>query len=177
MSSVDSYLNASATVATHDFYCRFLNRQATDHRILVVGRTVTLLLMCWGLAFAFFIRQTGENTGIYTIFQTLMSFFQGPALAMILTGFFWKRANGVGALSGFLCGIVCAVGLFVLHNWHESFGIDPLFQIEEPFLYFSIWSFVTAVTVIFLVSLLTRPEPPEKTAFLSLKPQTPTPEQ
>ncbi|MCZ6674927.1 MAG: sodium/solute symporter, partial [Verrucomicrobia bacterium] len=176
MSSVDSYLNASATVATHDFYLRFINRQADDHRILVVGRTVTLVLMGWGIAFAFFIRQTGENTGIYTIFQTLMSFFQGPALAMILTGFFWKRANGIGALSGFLCGIICAVGLFVLHNWHESFGIDPLFQIEEPFLYFSIWSFVTALVVIIIVSFLTRPEPEEKTAFLKLGSQPPTPD-
>ena len=139
------------------------------HSILIIGRTVTVVLMAWGIAFAFFIRQAGENTGIYTIFQTLMSFFQGPALAMILTGFFWKRANGIGALCGFLCGIICAVGLFVLHNWHESFGLEPLFRIEELFLYFSIWSFVVALIVIVTVSLSTRPEPAEKTAFLNLK--------
>jgi solute:Na+ symporter, SSS family len=172
MSSVDSYLNASATVATKDFYLRFVNREADDHSILKIGRIVTVVLMAWGIGFAFFIRQAGENTGIYTIFQTLMSFFQGPALAMILTGFFWKRANGFGALSGFLCGIICAVGLFVLHNWHEAFGLEPLFRIEEPFLYFSIWSFVVALIVIVLVSLMTKPEPPEKTAFLTLNDET-----
>ena len=169
MSSVDSYLNASATVATHDFYRRFINHTADDHRILVIGRAVTVVLMVWGIGFAFFIRQAGENTGIYTIFQTLMSFFQGPALAMILTGFFWKRANGIGALTGFLSGIVCAVGLFIIHNWHESFGLEPLFRIEEPFLYFSIWAFLTALIIIIVVSLLTHPEPDEKTAFLNLK--------
>jgi SSS family solute:Na+ symporter len=168
MSSVDSCLNASATVATKDFYLRFVNREVDDNRILVIGRTVTLVLMIWGIGFAFFIRQAGENTGIYTIFQTLMSFFQGPALAMILTGFFWKRANGIGALSGFICGIICAVGLFILHNWHQSFGIEPLFRIEEPFLYFSIWSFIVALIVIIVVSRLTPPEPAEKTAFLKL---------
>lgn len=177
MSSVDSYLNASATVATHDFYLRFFNREADDHRILVVGRTVTVILMAWGIGFAFFIRMAGEDTGIYTIFQTLMSFFQGPALAMILTGFFWKRANGIGALSGFLSGIVCAVGLFILHNWHHSFGIDPLFRIEEPFLYFSIWAFLTSLVILVIVSLWTRPEPPEKTDFLKFnhEPNTHTP--
>ncbi|MCB1119963.1 MAG: sodium/solute symporter [Verrucomicrobiae bacterium] len=168
MSSVDSYLNASATVATNDFYRRFINRNADDHRILVIGRIATVVLMGWGLLFAFFIRNTGEDTGIYAIFQTLMSFFQGPALAIILTGFFWKRANGIGALSGFLCGITCAVGLFILHKWHATFGIEPLFQIEEPFLYFSIWAFLTALVVIVVVSLLTRPESAEKTAFLNL---------
>ena len=75
-------------------------------------------------------------------------------------------------MSGFLCGITCAVGLFVLHNWHEAIGIEPLFRIEEPFLYFSIWLFVVALVV---VSLMTRCEPPEKTAFLNLNAE-PTPQ-
>ena len=168
MSSVDSYLNASATVATKDFYLRFLNREADDHSILIIGRIVTIVLLIWGITFAFFIQRSGENTGIYTIFQTLMSFFQGPALAMILTGFFWKRANGLGALIGFLSGIICSVSLFTLHNWNESFGIKPLFRIEEPFLYYSIWSFLVALIVIVIVSFSTRPEPKEKTAFLEI---------
>ena len=45
--------------------------------------------------------------GIYTLFQTLMAFFQGPALAILLPGIFWKRANGKGAAVGFVCGVQC----------------------------------------------------------------------
>ncbi len=170
MSSVDSYLNASATMVTHDFYLRYLNRDADDHRMLVIGRWVTVILMGWAIFFAFVVRwmdESGKASGIYAIFQTLMAFFQGPALAVILCGFLWRRANGIGALSGFLSGVALSVSLFVLDRWHEPLGLQPLFQVPEPFLYFSVWAFLGALTVIIVVSLLTRPDPPEKTAFLS----------
>ncbi|MCB1229572.1 MAG: sodium/solute symporter [Verrucomicrobiae bacterium] len=169
MSSVDSYLNASATVVTNDFYLRYLNRNADDHRQLVVGRWVTVILMIWAIFFAFVVQwmdESGKASGIYAIFQTLMAFFQGPALAVILCGFLWKRANGIGALTGFLCGVALSVSLFVLDRWHESFGLEPLFQVPEPFLYFSVWAFLGALAVIVVVSLITRPDSPEKTAFL-----------
>lgn len=169
MSSVDSYLNASATVVTNDFYLRYLNREASDHRLLVVGRWVTVVLMAWAIFFAFVVKwmdESGKASGIYAIFQTLMAFFQGPALAVILFGFLWKRANGIGALTGFLSGVVLSVSLFVLDRWHENFGLQPLFQVPEPFLYFSVWAFLGALAIIVIVSLLTRPDSPEKTAFL-----------
>jgi SSS family solute:Na+ symporter len=112
--------------------------------MLRVGRIVTVVLMLWAVGFAFYIARI-EGSGIYAIFQTLMSFFQGPALAVILAGFFWRRANGTGALTGFVSGVICAVSLFAIDRWHEALGWQPLFQIGEPFLYFSVWAFVVAV--------------------------------
>lgn len=169
MSSVDSYLNSAATLVTNDLYLRRFNPAAGDHRLLVVGRFVTVLLMAWAIGFAFVVREmdeSGKGSGIYAIFQTLMAFFQGPALATILFGFLWRRANGPGALAGFVGGIAVSVSLFAANRWHASFGIEPLFRIPEPFLYFSVWSFLSASAILVVVSLLTRPEPPEKTAFL-----------
>jgi Na+/proline symporter len=105
-----------------------------------------------------------EGGGIYAVFQTLMAFFQGPALALILTGLLWPRANGKGAMAGFLGGVSCAVGLFTLSSKGvcEALGWKPLFQISDPYLYFSVWSFVTAILLTVVVSLLTPPEPAEK---------------
>ncbi|MCB1091564.1 MAG: sodium/solute symporter, partial [Verrucomicrobiae bacterium] len=170
MSSVDSYLNSAATLVTNDLYLRHVNHQASDHRLLVVGRAVTVFLMFWAVGFAFLVKwmdESGKASGIYAIFQTLMAFFQGPALATILCGFLWKRATGPGALAGFFVGMATSVGLFAANQWHESLGIAPLFQVPEPFLYFSVWAFLSALPVIIVVSLLTKPEPPEKTAFLN----------
>ncbi|MCP5539878.1 MAG: sodium/solute symporter [Akkermansiaceae bacterium] len=169
MSSVDSYLNAAATLVTNDFYRRWFRPGADDRRLLVVGRNVTVILMAWAIGFAFVVKwmdESGKASGIYAIFQTLMAFFSGPALATILCGFLWRRATGAGALAGFLCGVAVSVGLFVLDRWHGAFGMEPLFRIPEPFLYFSLWAFVSALVVTGIVSLLTKPEPPEKTAFL-----------
>ena len=164
MSSVDSYLNSASTLIAHDLYRRFLNPTADPRRMLTVGRLVTGVLVIWAVVFALVLSLFDE--GIYTIFQTLMSFFQGPALAVLLAGALWRRATGTGALVAFLGGIATTVGQFLLQNptvcsW---LNLQPLFRIREPFLYYSVWGFLVAV--ILLVSLLTRREPDEKLAYL-----------
>jgi SSS family solute:Na+ symporter len=166
MSSVDSYLNSAATILTHDLYKRFLKPAADERHLLIVGRLTTLALVAWAILFAFLLM--GVREGIYTIFQTLMSFFQGPALAILLLGLFWRRATGSGALAGFGVGVLCAVGLFVLSQETvvEALGIRPLFRIGQPYLYFSIWAFLATVGVVVVVSLLTSPEPEEKVKHL-----------
>lgn len=167
MSSVDSYLNSAATLVTNDLYKRFLKPKSTDEHLLTVGRFVTVVLMVWAIGFGLLISRM-EGSGIYTIFQTLMAFFQGPAFAVLLGGLLWRRATGAGALAGFICGVICSVGLFTLNQEAvlQRLGWEPLFKIADPFLYFSIWAFLTAAFVMIAVSYCTRPEPDEKIAGL-----------
>jgi len=169
MSSVDSYLNSASTLVAYDIYKRFVAPEADAVAMLHVGRTVTAILVAWSIACAMVMARLDE--GIYTIFQTLMSFFQGPALAVLLAGTLWKRATGTGALVGFLGGLVTTVSQFLLNNdtvctW---LGLRPLFQIDEPFLYYSIWGFLVAGGLLVTVSLLTRREPDEKTSLTVLR--------
>ncbi len=168
MSSVDSYLNAAATIFTNDLFLRFVRPAATDKTVLRVGRLTTAALTLWGVGFGLWLTNL-EGTGIYAIFQTLMAFFQGPALAILLLGMFWQRASGLGALLGLVLGIATSVTLFTLNmdGVHQALGAEgPLFQIADPFLYFSVWAFLVAVVVTVLVSLVTRPEPAERIAPL-----------
>ena len=169
MSSVASYMNSASTLVAHDIYRRFVAPEADAVAMLRVGRGVTAILVIWSIACAMVMARLDE--GIYTIFQTLMSFFQGPALAVLLAGTLWKRATGTGALVGFLGGLVTTVGQFLLNNdavcsW---LGLRPLFQIDEPFLYYSIWGFLVAGGLLVTVSLLTRREPDEKTSLTVLR--------
>ena len=108
------------------------------------------------------------QSGIYAIFQTLMAFFQGPALAVLLTGLVWKRATGTGAIVGLLGGIGTSVTLYTLNQpvIYQALGWRPLFQIAEPFLFFSVWAFLVSFALIVCVSLVTRREPDEKTRFV-----------
>lgn len=163
MSSIDSYLNSAAAIVANDLYKRFIRPAAEDGHILWVGRIATLGLVIWAVGFAFMMR--GTSTGIYAIFQTLMAFFQGPALAILLTGLFWRRATRMAAFFGFVTGVLFSISLFALdqepvYTW---LGLKPLFKIAEPFLYFSIWAFLLTLFLIVTLSLLTMPEPDEKT--------------
>jgi SSS family solute:Na+ symporter len=166
MSSVDSYLNSAATILCHDLYKRFLRPAATEADLLRVGRITTVLLIFVGIGCALVFRRGSE--GVYAIFQTLMSFFKGTALAVLLSGIFWRRATGTGVLVGFVCGVVTSVALFMLTQpWVlDSLNWNPLFQIPQPFLYFSVWAFLVAFSVSTIVSLITPREPDEKLQYV-----------
>ncbi len=157
MSSVDSYLNSAATIVSNDLYKRFVNRDVTDEQLLTIGRATTLALVIWAVIFAFLLTLASESSGIYAIFQTLMAFFQGPAFAVLLFGMLWKRATGKAAFIALLCGIATSITLYILSQVAvtDALGWEPLFRIQEPFLYFSVWAFLVTAFLLVLISLIT----------------------
>ncbi len=158
MSTVDSYLNSGSTLVTNDIYRRLYHPDADDRDLLVIGRWTTAGLAFWSIAFALVLSRFG-NSGIYAVFQTLMSFFQGPMLAILLAGILWRRATGPGALLGFIGGILTAAILYAL----QQAGDPPLFRIQSPYLYYAFWSFVVALALTVAGSFLSPPEPDAKT--------------
>lgn len=168
MSSVDSYLNSAATIVSNDLYKRFVQKDVTDESLLTVGRITTAAFVVWAVVFAFMLTLMSEDSGVYAIFQTLMAFFQGPAFAVLIFGILWKRATGTAALIALWCGIATAVSLFALSQEpvYTALGWEPLFRIQEPFLYFSVWAFLVTATLLVVLSYLTPAEGDEKLQFV-----------
>lgn len=168
MSSVDSYLNSAATIVSNDLYKRFYNKDVTDLQLLAIGRTTTVALVVWAVLFAFLLTQAGDDSGIYAIFQTLMSFFLGPGFAVLLLGVLWRRAHGVAAVIALLCGIATSVSLYILNQEAVAawLGWEPLFRIQEPFLYFSIWAFLVTLSLLTVLSLLLPAESEAKLKYV-----------
>jgi solute:Na+ symporter, SSS family len=89
-------------------------------------------------------------------------------LAVFLTGMLWRRATGPAAVIALIGGIATSVGLYALNQpaVYLSLGLEPLFQISEPFLYFSVWAFLVSLSLIVVCSYLTRPSAPEKSRLV-----------
>ena len=155
MSSVDSFLNSAATVWTTDIYKKYFRPNRDDTHYLFVGRSFTIVFIFVAIFVAQF--ATGFES-IYDLAQTLLSFFQGPSLAIIILGVLWKRATGTGALVGLIGGI----SFSALVMWVHSNATIPLFQVSEPFLYVALWSFILSVALTVIVSIYTKQEPDEK---------------
>ena len=155
MSSVDSFLNSAATVWTTDIYKKYFRPKADDAHYLVIGRVFTIIFILVAIYVAQF--ATGFES-LYDLAQTLLSFFQGPSLAIIILGVLWKRATGTGALVGLIGGI----SFSALLMWVHSTATIPLFQVSEPFLYVALWSFILSIMLTVFVSLYTKQEPEEK---------------
>ena len=151
MSSVDSALNSAATIWTKDIYERFIKRHADDLHYLKVGRIFTGVLLIFAVLSA---PISDLFEGIYVYIQTIFSIFQGPTLAILLLGMFWRRTSQWGGLAGLVGGISVAT---ILYGFKGS-----LFTINDPFLYIAFWSFLSGLIFAFIISLLTAPEPLEK---------------
>ncbi|HUU26682.1 MAG TPA: sodium/solute symporter [archaeon] len=151
ISSVDSYLNSAATIWTKDVYQKFIAPGKDERHYMIVGKTLTIVFVVIGVVLA---PITGRFPSIWDYFVTIYSVFQGPLLAILLLGLLWRRANGKGALAGLALGISTSATLF----WIQ----DKLFTCPVPYLYIAFWAFGAALLATVAVSLLTRPEPPEK---------------
>ena len=151
MSSVDSTVNSAATIWTKDIYEKFMKKDADDRHYLIVGRIFTVVL----LLFAIITAPISEKfPGIYVYVQTLLSFFQGPTLGILVLGMFWSRMTQWGGLVGLIGGMCVSALLYVFKS--------TLFTIDDPFLYISWWSFLASLILGTVTSLTTRPEPIEK---------------
>jgi len=155
MSSVDSALNSGATIWTKDVYRKFVKPDASPEHLLVVGRWITGAMLAIAI---FFAQYATRFESIYDLSQTILSLFQSPSLAIIVLGMLWKRATGKAALISLISGVIFAGTLM----WMNSNASVPLFQVSEPFLYVAWWSFVLSVVIVFVVSLMTPPEPKSK---------------
>jgi SSS family solute:Na+ symporter len=151
MSSVDSYLNSASTLWTKDIYQRFLRKEASDRHYLVVGRFLTIAFVLLAVGFA---PVTDRFPGIYVAMQTLLSFFQGPTLAILLLGMLWRRTTQWAGLVGLISGVAISASMYLMRK--------DIFICEDPFLYIAWWSFVGSLLITTAVSLFTRPHSLER---------------
>jgi SSS family solute:Na+ symporter len=148
LSNLDSYVNSASTMLVTDLYRPFVNRQATDQQCLTLGRWLVGGLLVGGGLLSYPIK-TQFGT-VFEAFQTFLTFFQGPLLALLLLGMLTRRATPWGGLAGMAAGVATAV---VLNAAETLLGVAG----GVPFLWTAWWSFVAALGVTTLVSLVTRP--------------------
>ena len=140
MSSVDSYTNSAATIFCRDIYQPYLVRDREDAHYLRVGRLVSLAIIGLGVAL---VPVVSRYQTIYDAFQTYLSFFQGPTLALLVCGLLWRRAAPTAGLAALLCGIAAAAWMHFGPQLH--------------YLYIAWWSFVLAMAVLLLASPRCKP--------------------
>ena len=165
MSSVSSYLIAATTIYVNDFYRRFYRPHADEGQMLLIGRWTTAGFVLWSVCVAFQMMSFGQS--IYSVFQTLMSFVVGPTLAVLLAGMLSSRTSSEGALVGFFAGLFTSVSLFTMNLPSVRTWLDmpPLFRIDAPYLYYSIWAFLATICMTIVFSYFSRPDSAEKTRY------------
>jgi Na+/proline symporter len=108
ISTMDSMLNSTSTLFVRDIYERFFVRDKPDSHYFRVARFTTLICLLICIFLVVFVMKVPL---IITMEKTLMAIFEGPLVALLALGIFWKRANGKGALIGLGCGGVATLSM------------------------------------------------------------------
>ncbi len=155
LSNLDSYINSASTLVVTDLY-RPLVPAAADRHYLAVGRWLVVAFLAAGAIVAYVIRPMFGS--VYEAFQTIMTVFQGPLLALLLLGMLTRRTTQWGGLVGMLIGVGTAVAMHSVRLFPFILG----HKLEISYLWVAWWSFVAAVLGTIVVSLLTRPYDKER---------------
>ncbi|OHB72306.1 MAG: hypothetical protein A2V70_16495 [Planctomycetes bacterium RBG_13_63_9] len=153
LSNLDSYVNSASTLVVTDIYKPFVNPHATDRQCLVLGRVLVVVFVIGGVAASYPVYLYFRS--VFEAFQTFLSLFQGPLLALLLLGMLSRRTTQWGGLAGMVTGVATA---FAVKYHRPLLGMDG----DTSYLWAAWWSFVAAVTSTILVSLLTKPYDTER---------------
>ena len=164
MSSLDSTLNASATLVTRDFFVRFAKTEPSQAAQIWLGRITITVVVIAGILWAPVI---GKADTIWKYLQIVSAYMAVPIAAAVLTGVLWRRGNNAGALSAMVFGIALGILMMVDSLWEG--GLIPILQtpIMASFMHRSLVAFLLSVAVMVVVSLLTAvpPKPGRRSLF------------
>ncbi|MEX2273132.1 MAG: sodium:solute symporter, partial [Vicinamibacterales bacterium] len=159
MSSLAATFNSASTLVTLDVYQR-MRPDASERRLVFVGRMVTVVMVVLGILWVPFIPYLSSQVYIYL--QSVQAYISPPIAAVFLIGVLWPRANRAGAIASLLTGAVIGAARFLLEVGRETAlvsGNAVLTRIVEiHFLHFAVLMFIISTIVLVVVSLATARE-------------------
>lgn len=142
VSTTDTVLLTAGAAFSSDFIVKTLGRQVDEKQRLKLTRLGIIIIGVVGAGIA----MTRPTQVI--IFQMLNFGAAGAVFFVpIIFGFYWKKANRVGALSSMLGGLLTYIVWFLLQS---PFGLHPV-----------IIGVVASILLMILGSIATKPEPTE----------------
>jgi SSS family solute:Na+ symporter len=110
MSTVSGALNSVATLFSYDLFKRWVPAMS-EHRLVMVGRCVTVVGMIVAIAWSPFISQFES---IFGMMATMICYIAPPITATFILGIFWKGASSRGSITTLIVGFVVGVFAFLV---------------------------------------------------------------
>jgi SSS family solute:Na+ symporter len=104
MSSLDSMLNSASTIFTIDLYKRHVNPQASNRKLITIGRLMTAVFVVVGCTWAPLVSTIGGGS-VFKYIQMVWGFISPGVVAAFLFGIFSKRTPPLAAVGAMLLGI------------------------------------------------------------------------
>ncbi len=151
MSTISTHLNWGSSYVVNDFWKRFINREAGEKELVLVGRVSTAVMMIVAAALALWLKNALQA------FHILLQIGAGTGLLFILRWFWW-RINAFSELTAMIVSFLFAIYVELIH--------PDLFPGVELAAWVKLLSGVGITTVAWVaVTFMTRPT--EQSVLLS----------
>ena len=150
ISTISSALNSLSTLVTLDIYVKRFEPQASQKKIIYLGRIVTLIGAFVSIFLALLIAQA-QGMDLFSLFQAILGFLAPPITAVFLIGILWKNATSIAANVVLSIGTLFSIGIGVLFLTHT-----PNKEFWPHFLFLSFLICVGLCLLMIGISLLTQ---------------------
>lgn len=147
ISSLASMFNSTSTIFTIDIYKQFMNKNASERRLVAVGRLTALAALVIALIAVYPIMGGADQA--FQIIQEYSGFVYPGIVVIFSLGLLWKRSSGLAA-------IVTAIGTFLFSV------LFKLIMPNTPFLIRMGYVFIVLVILFVGLSLLSKNTVPAK---------------
>jgi SSS family solute:Na+ symporter len=149
VSTVSSALNALSTVFTMDIYVKKIEPEATEARIIKVGRIITIIGALISVAITIAIDSI-KGLNLFNVFQSVLGFIAPPMTAVFLFGVFWKRATSRAANFALTIGTLFSISVGILYLWvfpSETYHFWPHFMMLSFLIFVVISVFMVIISI------------------------------
>jgi SSS family solute:Na+ symporter len=147
VASLAGKCNSISTIFTLDIYKKFFDKEASDQKLVNVGRWAVVGSFVIAIAIAPMLRSLDQ---VYQYIQEYTNFLTPGVFAIFALGFFWKRATNRAALTVAILTIPLSI---LLKFWPEVMDLFGRQADEIPFLHRTTWVFAIDMLIMIVVSL------------------------
>jgi SSS family solute:Na+ symporter len=161
VASLAGKANSISTIYSLDIYKKYINKDATDKKIVTTGRVIIVLSLLIAIIINWKDTLGIGGKGGFEFIQKYTGYISPAIFPVFLLGFFWKKATSKAAITGIFLGVALSI-IFdkFLPGW---MGNDTLLytayptasgSFEIPYLIQMGWVFCFTTLAIILISLL-----------------------
>ena len=161
VASLAGKANSISTIYSLDIYKKYINKDASDKKIVTTGRVIIVLSLLIAIIINWKDTLGIGGKGGFEFIQKYTGYISPAIFPVFLLGFFWKKATSKAAITGIFLGVALSI-IFdkFLPGW---MGNDTLLytayptasgSFEIPYLIQMGWVFCFTTLAIIVVSLL-----------------------
>ena len=106
---------------TKDVYQRLIRPDATEKRMVNIGRAITLLVGGTSLGIGLYIARGGDQS-LFHLMVLLASAFIAPSFVPLMAALVSKKLNWQGVVVGYFLGLATGLTLLGMRSWYFPKG-------------------------------------------------------